>query len=96
MQIGGKTKKAKLPAQPQVIVQRAPSANEFALFGADDKGLTIITWIGDPNAATKFNSKYEAKSRVREMEDVPETRVFKVLELKAKEAVRMIREVRAA
>jgi hypothetical protein len=89
--IGGRSRKEKLPAQPQVVVQRTASANEFALFGTDDKGLTIISWIGDPNAATKFNSKYEAKSRVREMADVPETRVFKVLEPKAKEAVRMVR-----
>jgi hypothetical protein len=84
--IGGKPRKAKLPAQPQVVVQRAPFTNEFALIGADDKGLTTITWIGDPNGATKFSSKYEAKSRVREMEDVPETRVFKVMEHKAKVA----------
>jgi hypothetical protein len=84
--IGGTPRKAKLPAQPQVVVQRAPFTNEFALFGADDKGLTIITWIGDPNAATKFNSKYEAKARVREMEDVPETRAFMALEHKAKVA----------
>jgi hypothetical protein len=83
--IGGKPRKANLPTQPQVVVQRAAFTNEFALFGTDDKGLTIITWIGDPNAATKFNSKYEAKSRVREMENVPETRVFKVLDHKAKE-----------
>lgn len=85
--IGGKPRKAKLPAQPQVVIQRAAFANEFALFGTDDRGHTIISWIGDPNAASKFNSKYEAKSRVREMEDVPETRVFKVLEPRsAKEA----------
>lgn len=83
--IGGQHRKPKLPAQPQVVVQRASSTNEFALIGADDKGLTTITWIGDPNAATKFNSKYEAKSRVREMVDVPDTRVFKALEHKAKE-----------
>lgn len=84
--IGGKSRKAKLPSQPQVVVQRAAFTNEFALFGMDDKGLTVLTWIGDPNAATKFNSKYEAKSRVREMEDVPETRVFKVMEHKVRES----------
>jgi hypothetical protein len=78
--IGGKPRKAKLPSQPQVVVQRAAFTNEFALFSADDKGMTIITWIGDPNAATKFNSKYEAKSRVRDMHDVPDSRVFKVLQ----------------
>lgn len=78
--IGGKPRKAKLPSQPQVVVQRAAFTNEFALLSTDDKGLAHITWIGDPNAATKFNSKYEAKSRVREWENVPESRVFKMLE----------------
>jgi hypothetical protein len=78
--IGGKPRKAKLPSQPQVVVQRAAYTNEFALLGTDDKGLSTLAWIGDPNGATKFNSKFEAKSRVREMENVPETRVFKVLE----------------
>lgn len=82
--IGGKPRKAKLPSQPQVVVQRAAFTNEFALFSAV-AGATVITWIGDPNAATKFNSKYEAKSRVREMEDVPETRVFKILDHKVRE-----------
>jgi hypothetical protein len=80
--IGGKSRKAKLPAQPQVVVRRASSTNEFALFGADAAGSTVISWIGDPNAATKFNSKYEAKSRTREMVDIPETRVFAALEFK--------------
>lgn len=78
--IGGKTRKAKLPSQPQVVVQRAPFTNEFALFSTDDKGLAHLAWIGDPNAATKFNSKYEAKSRVRDMDNVPGTRVFKVID----------------
>jgi hypothetical protein len=78
--IGGKSRKPQLPSQPQVVVQRSDAANEFARFGRDDKGLTTIEWIGDPNAASKFNSKYEAKCRVREMADVPETRIFKVLE----------------
>lgn len=81
--IGGKSRRAKLPSQPQVVVQRAAYTNEYALFGADDKGMTIITWIGDPNAATKFNSKYEAKARVRDMQDVPEGRVLKVLQKEA-------------
>lgn len=79
--IGGKSRKAKTPAQPQVVIERSVFANAFALFGVDDKGHTIISWIGDPNAATKFNSKFEAKSRTRDMEDVPETRVFKVLDV---------------
>jgi hypothetical protein len=80
--IGGKPRKAKLPSQPQVVIQRAPFTNEFALFGADDRGNATVAWIGDPNAATKFNSKFEAKSRTREMEDVPSTRAFKTLEHK--------------
>lgn len=78
--IGGKPRKAKAPTQPQVVIQRAPFTNEFALFGTDDKGRAVLAWIGDPHAATKFNSKYEAKSRTREMEDVPQTRAFKVLD----------------
>lgn len=79
--IGGKSRKPKLPSQPQVVVQRAPHVNEFASFGVDDRGLTTLAWIGDPNAASKFNSKYEAKSRVRQMESVPDTRVFRALEV---------------
>ena len=79
MQIGGKTKKARLTSQPQVVVQRASGANEFALIGADEEGITTIRWVGDPNAATKFNSRYEAKVRIRTIADVPETRQFKVL-----------------
>jgi hypothetical protein len=62
------------------VVQRAAFANEFALIGLDDKRQTIIQWVGDPSAATKFNSKYEAKSRIREMADVPDSRQFKVLD----------------
>jgi hypothetical protein len=77
--IGGKSRKASLPAQPQVVIQRANFTNEFALIGLDDRQQATIAWVGDPNAATKFNSKYEAKSRVRDFEDVPESRVFKVL-----------------
>ncbi len=77
--IGGKAKKAKLPAQPQVVIQRANFTNEFALIGVDDKHHVTLTWIGDPNAATKFNSKYEAKNRTREIADIPDSRVFKVL-----------------
>lgn len=84
--IGGKPRKAKLPAQPQVVIQRANYTNEFALFGTDDKGHALIDWIGDPNAATKFNSKYEAKYRTREMENIPETRVFKLLEHESRKA----------
>ncbi len=78
--IGGKHRKPKLPSQPQVIVQLAEHLNQYAIFGMDDKQNATIAWIGDPNAATKFNSKYEAKSRTRDMADIPETRIFRVLE----------------
>jgi hypothetical protein len=81
--IGGKSRKAKLPAQPQVVIKLAHGLNEFAQIGLDDKNNTTLAWIGDPNAATKFNSKYEAKSRTRDMADVPETRIFHVLEKSA-------------
>ncbi len=84
--IGGKPRKAKLPEQPQVVVQRAAFTNEYALIGIDQKGFAVISWIGDPNAATKFNSKYEAKSRTREMDNIPESRVLKVLERKTEAA----------
>lgn len=80
--IGGKTRKAKLPEQPQVVVQRALQVNEFALISTNDKNELTIAWVGDPNAATKFNSKYEAKHRVRDMADVPETRAFTFLPAK--------------
>jgi hypothetical protein len=78
--IGGKSRKPKLPSQPQVVVQLAPHLNQYASIGMDDQQRATLAWIGDPNAATKFNSKYEAKSRVRDMADVPETRVFHTLE----------------
>lgn len=78
--IGGKSKKAKMPSQPQVVVQRANFTNEFALIGINDDQQAILSWVGDPNAATKFNSRYEAKSRVRDIVDVPESRIFKVLD----------------
>lgn len=72
--IGGKTKKIK-PTKPQYVVQLAPHLNEFAKLEYRDE--VIVTWIGDPNAATKFDSKYAAKARMREFEDVPATRCFK-------------------
>ena len=72
--IGGKTK-TKKPTQPQYVVQLAPHLNEFAKL--EYNGEVIVTWIGDPNAATKFDSKYAAKARMREFEDVPHTRCFK-------------------
>lgn len=81
--IGGKSRKTKLPSQPQVVVQLASHLNQYAVIGMDDDNRATIAWTGDPNAATKFNSKYEAKSRIRDIADVPETRVFQVLEKSA-------------
>lgn len=70
--IGGKTKILK-PTQPQYVVQKAFDTNEYLKFGEE------LTWVGDPNAATKFDSKYQAKFRVRQLADVPATRCFKEL-----------------
>lgn len=78
MQIGGKTKPKK-PTQPQFVVQAAEHVNEYALFKTGTTGHINITWVGDPNSATKFDSKYQAKSRVREIENVPTTRCFRKL-----------------
>jgi hypothetical protein len=79
--IGGKTKKPKLPSQPQVVVQLAHGINQYAkIITAGEDGGESVAWIGDPNAATKFDSKYAAKSRVRDADWVPETRVFVVLQ----------------
>ncbi len=77
--IGGKTK-TKKPTQPQYVVQLAPHLNEFArLIYDEDHQEVLVDWIGDPNAATKFDSKYAAKARMREFEDVPATRCFREL-----------------
>jgi hypothetical protein len=81
--IGGKSRKVALPSQPQFVIKLAHGLNQFAQIGLDDKNHTTISWTGDPNAATKFNSKYEAKYRTREMEDIPASRVFHVLEKSA-------------
>ena len=75
--IGGKTKVRK-PTQPQFVVQSAPTLNSYAKLEYIE-GDVIVNWVGDPNAATKFDSKYAAKARVRELADVPETRCFKEL-----------------
>lgn len=77
MQIGGKTKIFK-PTQPQYVVQIAEHINEYMKLVADGDVL-LVTWVGDPNAATKFDSKYNAKTRVRDIENVPATRCFKEL-----------------
>ena len=78
--IGGKSRKSDAPSQPQYVIKLAEGLNQFAQISPDAQGHTVISWIGDPNAATKFNSKYEAKSRTREMENIPATRVFHMLE----------------
>jgi hypothetical protein len=78
--IGGKSRKPKLPSQPQVVIKLAEGLNQYAYIGVGGDQHATIAWIGDPNAATKFSSKYEAKSRTREMVDIPETRVFHTLE----------------
>ena len=77
--IGGKPRKPKIPSQPQVVIRLAYGLNQYAQIGMDGEQRATLAWIGDPNAATKFNSKYEAKSRTREFADIPETRVFHVL-----------------
>jgi hypothetical protein len=81
--IGGKTRKPKVPTKPQVVIQRGFNLNEYALIGADDKHNVTLAWVGDPNAATKFESKYDAKNRTRHIDDIPENRTFRVLEAKA-------------
>lgn len=78
MQIGGKTK-IQRPTQPQYVVQAAEHVNEYAKFTTDEDGKLHINWVGDPNAATKFDSKYQAKFRVRELADIPAERVFREL-----------------
>ena len=78
VQIGGKTKKAHKPTQPQYVVQKAYGANEYLKFVADDSGLSF-TWTSDPNDATQFASKYAAKERIREIDGIPAGRVIKEL-----------------
>lgn len=73
MQIGRRKKNCNAATQPQFVVQKAYGVNEFLKLGEE------LEWVGDPNSATKFDSKYGAKSRVREFEDVPDTRCFKEL-----------------
>lgn len=78
VQIGGKTKKAHKPTQLQFIVQEAHGKNSYLKFVADDNGVSFV-WTSDPNEAVKFNSKYAAKERVRDIIDLPATRCFKEL-----------------
>lgn len=77
--IGGKSRKPKVPTKPQVVIQRGFGLNEYALIGADEKSNITLDWVGDPNAATKFDSKYDAKARTRHIADIPENRSFRVL-----------------
>jgi hypothetical protein len=78
--IGGKSRKPKVPTKPQVVIQRGFSLNEYALIGIDDKHNVTLAWVGDPNAASKFESKYDAKNRTRHIADIPENRSYRVLE----------------
>lgn len=78
MQIGGKTKVLK-PTQPQFVVQIAKGHNEYMKLDFDGVDINVL-WVGDPNAATKFDSKYSAKSRVRDIDNIPGTRCFKALD----------------
>lgn len=78
--IGGKTRKPKAPAKPQIVIQRAIGLNEYAQISMDEKSNVTLAWVGDPNAASKYDSRYDAKYRTRHIEDIPETRAFRVLE----------------
>lgn len=78
VQIGGKTKKAHKATQPQFVVQENYGANSYLKFVADDSGLAF-TWTSDPQEATKFDSKYAAKERVRDIDGLPATPCFKEL-----------------
>lgn len=78
--IGGKHRAPHRPSQPQFVVRWSDRANLFAKLGVDDRGAATLTWIGDPRAATQFDSRYAAKTRVRDIAEVPETRVIMPLE----------------
>lgn len=76
MQIGGTKRKLLKATQPMFVVQKGYFANEYMKL-VYEAGSINIEWVGDPNAATQFSSKYAAKTRVRELADVPMTRCFK-------------------
>ncbi len=77
--IGGKPRKPAAPTKPQVVIQRGFGLNEYALIGTDDKSNTTLAWVGDPNSATKYDSRYDAKFRTRHIADIPENRAFLTL-----------------
>lgn len=79
MLIGHKTK-LKKSEKPQVVIERYRGANDFALLTNNEANELTLSWIGDPNAATKFDSKYAAKERTRNIADIPDSRAFKQLE----------------
>lgn len=79
--IGGKSRKPSAPTKPQIVIQRGFGLNEYAQIGMDEKNNVTLAWVGDPNAATKYDSKYDAKFRTRLIADIPENRTFRVLEM---------------
>lgn len=78
VQIGGKTKKAHKATQPQFVVESGYGTNEYLKFVSDNNGM-LISWVGDPNEATQFSSKFAAKERIREIDGIPNGRVIKEL-----------------
>jgi hypothetical protein len=78
MQIGGTKRKEAKATQPMFVVQFSANENRYLWLGYNN-GEAGVTWVGDPNAATQFSSKYAAKARIRELADVPQTRCFKEL-----------------
>ncbi len=76
MTIIGGPRKIVRAAQPQYVVRASAHTNEYLLLKTNDRGQLHAEWIGDPNAATKFDSRYQAKERTRELENVPDTRLF--------------------
>lgn len=81
MQIGGTLKKKHVaPTKPQFVIQKAAGINEFVLLKNDDNSNVMLSWIGDPYAASKYESKYDAKNRTSHIANIPESRVFVVLE----------------
>ncbi len=73
--IGGKTKIVKAD-KPQFVVKLAEHLNEYLKLTWDGTEVSL-SWIGDPNAATKFDNKYAAKYRIREFDDIPATRCIR-------------------